>query len=124
MSFNSPLSRLFCSLLELGEVILNKILMGDSLIDFYNSPIVGPNLSNIDHWTMFLKSLPSAQELSKIKKVYDFQENNLANFVIVLNSYYWSNLQRSEMDVDEKAFIFIRELTTLYERTPWYTFVH
>ena len=101
------------------EAILDKILMGASLIDFYNSPIVGPNLSNSDHRTVFLKSLHSAQELSKIKKVYDFRESNLANFVTKLNSYNWSKFYRSKMDIDEKAYIFHQRVNDALATIPF-----
>ena len=63
------------------NAILDKIFLDDVLREHYDPPIVGPNLSSSDHRTVFLPAIRAKPVLVREKKVYDYRESHIAQFV-------------------------------------------
>ena len=101
-----------------GSAILDKILLGDKLVDMYNPPTVGPNLSTSDHHSVSMLPIELNTEMTRLKKVYDFRESNISQFLKELDSYNWSNFYKAAIDIDDKTTILYERISKAQEHIP------
>ena len=101
-----------------GDSILDKILLSHDLLDYYNDPTVEANLANCDHQTIFLLPTTTQPKLTRVKRVYDYRESNIAQFLQHINSYSWSDFYRSELSISDKCNIVYDRVNEALDKIP------
>ena len=88
--------------------ILDKLLVDSRLLEHYHLPIVGPNIGNADHLTVFLRPVIESATTSKITKVYDLRESHLVAFTKALKTLRWEDFYRSDDSLQTKCDVFYK----------------
>ena len=99
--------------------ILDKILIDQTIREAFHDPIVIPNFGKADHLSVYMKPILIRQTSIQIKKVYDYRESYVANFLHVLKSQPWHHLYRSESPIDEKCDLFYKMLKPALDCIPF-----
>ena len=98
------------------DSILDKILLDTYLQDHYLKPVVGPNLGNADHRSVYLQPVKNITACKEIHKVYDFRDCHMRLVHNKINSYPWHLVFKSDACLQEKTDTFyavLREALTV-----------
>jgi hypothetical protein len=102
-----------------GNSILDKILVDSKLHDKYGSVIIGPNFGNADHNTVMIKPATPESSPTCIKKVYDYRQSHMSNFLNRLHSTNWKQFYYTDQTVQTKCDIFYSTIDEALNEIPF-----
>jgi hypothetical protein len=101
-----------------GKAILDKVLMQETLVNSYHTPVIGPNLGKSDHRTIFVNPVCKFRESVQVKSLYDLRESQMAKVRSELLAVPWHHFYKSDASVNEKCNLFHEILSSALCHIP------
>jgi hypothetical protein len=103
-----------------GKSILDKIFVSSELLNYFSSPIIGPNFGKADHKSVMI--MPTSKSTSNITfvKFFDFRKSNLERFLTKLATLPWHKMYIASHSVQEKCDMFYDWFYMCMKEIPQY----